>query len=281
MTDKKNLLLKIGKISFANLFPIYYYLENKCDHSNYKFINGVPSTLNKMLRNGKIDLSPSSSIEFLRRRKKYSIIPWLSISSEGPIRSIYLFSKYPMESLNKKSIAVSSQSETSVVLLKIILRDFYSLKCKFATVNSGSVKRLLSDFSAGLLIGDDAMKAKKQSNPPSPPFVKGGKGGFYIYDLGELWFRHTGLPFVFAICIVRNETLSEKKELLKKFAYDLIDAKKYASEKFSLIARHAPQRKWLSREELIGYWKGISYDFTERHMEGLRLFEKYARKLNF
>ncbi|MBI5049325.1 MAG: menaquinone biosynthesis protein [Nitrospirae bacterium] len=306
MPDKNNLLLRIGKISYANLFPIYYYLENKCDHSKYKFINGVPSSLNKMLRDGKIDLSPSSSIEFLRRRKKYSIIPWLSISSEGPIRSIFLFSKYPLESLNKKSIAVSSQSETSVVLLKIILRDFYSLKCRFVTVKSGSLKRLLSDFPACLFIGDDAMKAKKQltvdssqlsvnkktadgcfltshsslithhSNPPFPPLSKGGEGGFYIYDLGDLWFKHTGLPFVFALWIVRNETLLEKKEPLKSLSSDLIAAKKFAHKNFSLISRYALQRKWLSGKELVTYWKGISYDFTERHMEGLKLFEKYV-----
>ncbi|MEK6527707.1 MAG: MqnA/MqnD/SBP family protein, partial [Nitrospirota bacterium] len=101
----KNKKLLIGKIPYANLFPVFYYLENKCSHSNYKFVSGVPSGLNKLLRNGKIDISPSSSIEFLKYKDKYSIIPWLSVSSSGPIGSIFLFSTLPIESLNKKNIA--------------------------------------------------------------------------------------------------------------------------------------------------------------------------------
>ncbi len=64
----------------------------------------------------------------------------------------------------------------------------------------------------------------------------------------------------------------------KKLSSDLIDAKGYTSKKFSLIAKEAPQKKWLNEKELVKYWKGISYDFTDKHMEGLELFEKYARK---
>ena len=285
MPDKKNSILRIGKIPYANLFPIYHYLEDKCRNAGYKFVKGVPSVLNKMLRDGKIDISPSSSIEFLKCRDKYSIIPWLSLSAEGPVCSIFLFSKYPLESLDKKSIAVSSQSETSVALLKIILRDFYSLRCKFTEVNSSSVMKILSDFSACLLIGDDAMKARKTVRSQESG-VRGKQQNselrnlnselIYVYDLGELWFKHTGLPFVFALWIVKKKTLSEKKELITRFTSDLIRAKGYAYKKFPLIAKHASHNKWLSEKELVQYWECISYDFTDRHMEGLCLFERYA-----
>ncbi|MBI4654443.1 MAG: menaquinone biosynthesis protein [Nitrospirae bacterium] len=296
MLKKNKSTLKIGKIPYANLVPIYYYLNNKCGHSGYKFTRGVPSELNKMLRNGGIDVSPSSSIEYLRYKEKYNIIPNLSISSSGPICSIFLFSKLHLDELSGKTIAVSSDSETSVALLKIILREFYSLKCRFVVVKSNNISKLLSFCSACLLIGDNAMKARKTVmscgfNPPIPPLVKGGEGGFltlpltpcplplFVYDLGELWFRHTGLPFVFALWMVRKKALSEKKELIEKLSSDLILAKKYAYKEFPLIAHHAPQIKWLSEKELVRYWKGISYDFTEKHMEGLRLFERYIKRL--
>lgn len=265
--------LLIGEIPYANLFPIYYYLQNECNCSEYKFISGVPSSLNKMLREGKIDVSPSSSIEYLRHKNKYSIIPWLSISSSGPIRSIFLFSTLPIEALNKKTIAVSSHSETSVALLKIILKDFLSLNCRFRSVDKGNLKTILKTFPACLLIGDEAImgakRLKTQSNKRSP---------LHVYDLGKLWHKHTGLPFVFALWITRKKSLSQKKDLFNKLFADLIKAKKYVQKRPSLIARFAPQRKWLSINELTTYWKGISYDFTEKHMEGLRLFEKYLKK---
>jgi len=47
-----DLKLKIGRIPFANLFPIFYTLEKEFDCSSYEFIDGVPSLLNQMLREG-------------------------------------------------------------------------------------------------------------------------------------------------------------------------------------------------------------------------------------
>lgn len=267
MKDNK---LKVGRIPYANFFPVFYYFDKECKHTDYKFIKGVPSKLNKMLRDGKLDISPSSSIEFLRNKDRYLILPWFSVSSAGPIYSIRLFSKLPLHNLGVKEIALSSDSETSNVLLKIILEEFLSLKCRFRSTNRRSVKSILSTFSAVLHIGDTAMIEAKKLTPNSE---------LYIYDLGELWFEYTGLPFVFALWIARKQAVAEKKELISKLSNDLIKARKYAGKKFQLIAKEAPQKKWLTEKELVDYWKNISYDFTEKHLEGLRLFEKYALKI--
>jgi len=261
--------LRIGRIPYANLFPFFYYLENQCDSSFYRFINGHPSRLNRMLRKGLIDISPSSSIEYLKHRDIYSILPFLSISSNGRIESILLFSKYPLEDLDNKTIALSSDSDTSVVMLKIILKEFEGLRCEFKTVNCRSITTPLTTASAVLLIGDTAMKeARKIKARPS----------LYIYDLGELWYRYTGLPFVFALWIIRNESLDKRKGLVKRLSLDLYNAREYTSRHLNLLADSAPQRQWLSKRELIEYWKNISYELTERHLEGLRLFEEHAIK---
>ena len=266
----KDTKLKVGRIPYANFFPVFYYFDKECKHTDYKFIKGVPSKLNKMLRDGKLDISPSSSIEFLRNKDRYLILPWFSVSSAGPIYSIRLFSKLPLHNLGGKEIALSSDSETSNVLLKIILEEFLSLKCRFRSTNRRSVKSILSTFSAVLHIGDTAMIEAKKLTPNSE---------LYIYDLGELWFKYTRLPFVFALWIARKQAVAEKKELISKLSNDLIKARRYAGKKFQLIAKEAPQKKWLTEKELVDYWKNISYDFTEKHLEGLRLFEKYALKI--
>lgn len=271
---KKN-KLRIGKIPYANLFPLFYYLDKRCECSAYRFFRGVPSVLNTMLREGKLDVSPSSSVEYLRYKKHYRVLPGLSISSSGPVGSILLFSKFPLNELGGKTIALSSESDTSVVLLKIILREFLSIKCRFKTLIGKSIKKALSSNAAVLLIGDAAMRANKTIVNYK---LQIANSSIFIYDLGELWFRHTGLPFVFALWIVNKKALVHKKELVGKISLDLIDAKKYAAKKFPLIAGHAPQKKWFGEKELVNYWKRISYDFTDSHMEGLRLFERYAFK---
>jgi chorismate dehydratase len=269
----KNGKLKIGRIPYANLFPVFHYLDNHCDHSEYTFVKGVPSTLNRMLRAGELDISPSSSIEFLKNKNRYRILPWHSISSTGQIKSILLFSTVPLNELGGKTIAVTSDSDTSVAMLKIILREFCSLECKFKKTDLRSVKNILSSASAVLHIGDTAMhEAQKLSAAGQQP------PALFTYDLGELWYKYTGLPFVYALWVVRKKALDEKTNLIKKLSSDLINAKKYADRKFSLIAKEAPQNKWIGEKDLVHYWNIISYDFTDKHLEGLRLFEKYALK---
>jgi chorismate dehydratase len=269
----KNRKLTIGRISYANLYPIFHHLERACAHREYRFVQGVPSKLNRLLKSGELDISPSSSIEFLRNRNRYLILPWHSISSTGAIRSILLFSLLPVEHLGGKTIALTADSATSTVMLKIILKEFYSLKCRFRTTEQRSVKNILTSASAVLHIGDTAMvEAKKAA-------VNGSRSGFYIYDLGELWHSFTGLPFVYALWVVRNSALKDKKALVEKFSTDLIRAKKLATKNLRSIAGEAPQSRVLGQQALVDYWKIISYDFTEKHLEGLRLFESYAQAL--
>lgn len=266
--------LKVGRIPYANLFPIFYYLDNRCDNSDYRFIKGVPSRVNRMLREGELDVSPSSSIEYLRNKDKYLLLPWCSISSSGHIKSIMLFSKYPIDELGGKTIAVSSESETSTLLLQIILNEFFSVKCKIKHETRRSVRNILETFPAMLHIGDTAMiEAHKLS------MDKDRQASTYVYDLGDLWDKYTGLPFVFALWIVRKEAAEEKRKLVRKLSNDLINAGKFAENRFKMIASEAPHKRSISERELVEYWKLISYDFSERQMEGLDLFEKYAMRL--
>jgi predicted solute-binding protein len=47
----------------------------------------------------------------------------------------------------------------------------------------------------------------------------------------------------------------------------------------SRIAAASPLRGLLSEEELIAYWRGISFDFNEEHRRGFDLFRRYAMEL--
>jgi chorismate dehydratase len=267
--------LRVGRIPYANLYPIFHCLDSRPKGAPYSFIKGVPSRLNGMLREGLLDISPSSSIEYLRNKERYLIIPFTSISSRGPIRSILLFSKYPVEELGGRNVALSIESETSSAMLRIILNKFYSLKCRFVSTDRRSVNTALTRVSAVMLIGDNAMKQAIRLQDR-----KASTTGLYVYDLGELWERFTGLPFVYALWLVRKQAATEKGELLKKFCDDLHKARAVSRRRFRSIAAEAPHRKWISEPDLVAYWKLISYDLTDEHMEGLRLFERYAIEIS-
>ncbi len=252
-------MLKIGQIDYANCTPLFTQLREEFPCTGYEFITGVPAALNSMLLAGTIDVCPSSSIEYAYHPERYSIVPELSISSSGPVASVLLFSTVPIEELDGCHIRLSSESATSVNLLKILLALRYNCQCSFETAVAGGAV-IDSTVAALLLIGDAALRASQEMAV-----------GQFVYDLGELWFAWTSLPFVFALWLCRNE-IAEKAELTE-LARQLVIAKEHVPARLEDIVEGAPETAWMGKKRLLSYWKdNISYDLDGRAQAGLRLY---------
>lgn len=258
--------LRIGQIDYANCTPIFAALQNNFDCGDYRFIKGVPAQLNGMLSRGEIEVCPSSSIEYGKSPGKYLLLPGISISSDGPVKSVLLFSRLPLEDLDNQPIALTTESDTSINLLKIILARQYGFSNLFERSNL-PLPDVLQNFGALLLIGDAALKERMRSS------------GLFVYDLGEMWLRFTGLPFVFALWLVRREAAQQRRAEVQALADRLLAAKQRAYDSYGNIADNSKEREWLGREALIDYWRTISYDLTPRHLEGVATFFRYAKEL--
>jgi chorismate dehydratase len=261
--------LKIGEIEYSNCTPIYTTLKERFDCGGYEFIKGEPALLNKLLAKGEIDVSPSSSIEYARHWDDYLIIPDISIGSSGNVGSILFFSKGPIEDLGGARIAVSSASATSVVMLKALLRFRYGKEAVFSAIKP-DLDLMLKGHDAALLIGDAALKEGK--NLP----VK----GLHVYDLGRLWQEYAGLPFVYALWMVRKDSAYKMPELCRRLKEDLKAAREKAEGSFDSIALNAPESAWMGVEGLAAYWKSmLSYRLGPEHRRGLMLFLELAERL--
>ena len=254
--------LNIGHIEYANCTPIFSALASNFDCSGYRFVGGFPAQLNAMLRAGAIDLSPSSSIEYALAHEQYCLLPELSISAIGKVKSVLLFSRLPIEELDGCSIGLSAESDTSVNLLKVLLSRKYGFTNSFERTCL-PLAEALERYPGLLLIGDAALKGVEA-------------GGFRSYDLGELWHAFTGLPFVFALWIVRRDTALAKHAELTALARDLILAKKLACASYPEIAASCGEREWLGVNELVDYWRTISYELAPAHLDGVRCFFRHA-----
>jgi chorismate dehydratase len=279
--------LKIGRINYANLFPIFYTLEREFDCSAYEFVEGVPSKLNKMLREGAIDVSPSSSVEYLRNRSLYNIIDDVSISSKGAVGSVILFTRRPIDTIAGKKIMITDQSDTSVALLEIILKHFLDYDFEFEL--SDAPHREGKNYF--LMIGDDAIRHAHSegllttyetecSNADANP-IQSLEPPTYVYDLGEMWHQKTGLPFVFALWIA-NKRLYDPADphhgLFMKFQDDVKAAKEIALRNLPEIAKYSTLKPQMQESEIVEYWKHLDYDLTAEHKKGLELFSEYISK---
>lgn len=260
-------MFRIGEISYLNCTPLFSALRSSYHDDCYSFVAGHPAVLNEKLRQGEIDLCPSSSIEYARNPELYRILPNLSISSDGEVQSVLLFSRQPIESLDGVSIGLTGESETSIILLKILLLLRYSLTNSFyqLTAKDGEAAR----HTALLLIGDKALSESSKSQWD------------YVYDLGTLWNEFTGLPFVFALWLLRQDALERSPEVAHMVHARVVNSKKVALDSIEVIALTTGQNIWTDSANLINYWHVISYDLTARHIAGLELFYHYAWKCGF
>lgn len=258
-------MLKIGEIKYANCTPLFHMLREQFPCTAYEFYGGVPAELNRMLLAGQIDVCPSSSIEYAYHPEQYKILPQLSISSTGAVASVLLFSRVPVEKLDGCKILLSSESATSVNLLKILLGLRFGCSCSYEVAHPDIY--VTDDASpAILLIGDSALRTSLE------------KSDLFMYDLGEMWHSWTGYPFVFALWFCRNE-VAEMKEI-RALAGQLILAKELVPVHLEQIAGCAGEISWLGRDRLLNYWRdNISYHLGEREKTGLMMY--YAKCFEF
>ncbi|MCK4910644.1 MAG: menaquinone biosynthesis protein [Thermodesulfovibrionales bacterium] len=275
--------LRIGKISFLNILPIFKVLEGECYCPEYEYVEGYPTELNQMLRQGEIDISPSSSVEYLMDKESYHFLEGHSISARGPVRSILLFSSLPIERLGGHEITATHQSATSVSLLKIILAKFYGLDFRIKVTDT-PIEEAIKKHSAYLAIGDEALKLSRTSldikttSKEMPCKLQSiNQQPFHVYDLSELWHRHTGLPMVFALWILKRETFKNREGEVEGFRATLDAARKKASERLREIA--STPGLILPPEEAFSYWNDMIFDLPEDCMKGLELFGKYLKEI--
>ena len=96
---------------------------------------GVPAVLNSDIAAGRLDISNVSSILYARHAEKLCVLPHVCVSSDGPVESILLVSKKPIEELEDDPIALTAKSATSHALLKIILRSGYGANPRYTVQN--------------------------------------------------------------------------------------------------------------------------------------------------
>ena len=257
---KKQFDLQLGQVDFINCLPINLPIELGEIKINANILNAVPSELNAKILSGEIDIAPISSFAYLENKDKLQPISDLCISSNGPADSVLFFSKFPIEELDGKGIALSAASATSNKLLEIICKEFLNINITtFDIVNS---------CSARLLIGDHAlMEFSKMSRD------------LFIYDLGSLWKKYTGLPMVFGIWVARKEIVELDHEL-PLIINKLQESKQLGLGKlFDKVVKKAQEKILLSTDFYNNYFQHLSYDLTDECKKGLMKFEESCNKL--
>ncbi|MDR3358570.1 MAG: menaquinone biosynthesis protein [Desulfovibrio sp.] len=252
--------LRMGRIGYLNVLPIYHPLEAGILPHDYEIVSGPPALLNTMMARGDLHVSSCSCFEYACRPDRYYLVRDLSIGSRGPVMSVLLLSRVPIEELDGREILISGETHTSVALLRLLLRNRHRLRAGFVSGQVTPALRTPNPPAAFLAIGDEALRLR---NHPEYP---------YRLDMAEAWREWTGLPFIFGLWAVSRQAADDNLfhddpgELLRR-------GRDWGLANMDVILDLTGHGCPLPREELRVYYRdGLVYSLGEGELQGLRLF---------
>lgn len=257
--------MKIGRIKYLNCLPYYGGWESS---EKFQFESGTPAQINQMMREGRIDAAPISSMEYLKNPNNYFLLPDLGIASLDFVRSVTLFSKKKVEDLNGAEIAVTEESLTSTHLLNLILKGKYGIQAQLLSTPSNP-KTMLENHDAALLIGNDALFAHPRK-------------WILRYDLGQLWSDWQSLPFVYAVWAVRREARLGEQDV-QEFYQALKERFLYNSAHLSELVQKQGNISEFDKlyPKIFGYLSNLRYVLDSACWQGLEKFAELSAKRGF
>lgn len=261
--------IRLGQVDYLNCLPVYYAFEQGRLDVPVELVKGPPTRLNGLFLRGDLEVTPISSIEYARHPERCLILPGLSISSDGRVGSIFLISKVPVTELDGGRVCLPDTSATSVVLLKILFQHYYHVDARFETTPP-DLELMLARADAGLLIGDEAMKACVAVRRAGAPVT--------VVDLGEVWKEFTGERMVFAVWAVRRDFAAAHPEEVAALTAALYRAREIGREEQAAVLDQARRRTGLPRDVVEEYFTLVRHDFDADYQRGLLTFYDYAYK---
>lgn len=256
----------IGRISYTNAWPLYYYVNPQLLDTPAEMLAAVPSVLNEGMKNGDIHIGALSSFAYAEAADKLQLIPDLSVSANGAVKSILLFSRVPVKDLKNATIALTNTSATSVNLLRILMEKAMGVTPEYKSMEP-DLDTMMEQADAALLIGDNAIKASWYNRE------------YVVTDLGEWWKEWTGCSMTFAVCAVNRNAASDHPEAMSEIASMFRDSKQRSLRDLRPIVNEAVSLIGGTELYWRGYFNNLCYDFNEEQQKGLRLYYKYAYEL--
>ena len=206
--------LRLGTVPYLNAAPLLGGLDARDD---IELVHAVPSQLAPRLRAGELDAALVSAVELFR----HPPLGWVrgpAITSYGAVESILLFLRTPPDGV--RSLALDSASLSAAAMTQVCLREFLGARDVRVTTQPADIPLEQIDADAVLRIGDPALRTDPGSRT--------------VLDMGSVWTRATGLPFVYALWLTRPDLpdepvtsilaearltgLSQRPELASRFA---------------------------------------------------------------
>ena len=255
--------LRAGRIVYTNDLPIYAAFDAGAVRFPGRLVSDVPATLNGMLLEGALDLSPVSAFAYAAHAGRFALLPELCIGSRRDVWSVLCVSPRPLEELEGATIAVTRESASGRNLLRVLLERRFGIRARF--VDSDDPYAAAERGEPALLIGDRAIDARQ--NFPKE----------HIHDLGRHWHAWTGCDMVYAVWAVRRDVLATRPEDVVAAVAALVAAQRWGAAHPSQVVAAAEAVRPRPPGFYESYYDTLNFAFDLRARAGL---QRYVEELH-
>lgn len=265
--------IRVACVQYLNTAPL---VEGLGKLEGLTLIPAVPADIAPMVRRGEADVGLASVIDAVGE-PELAILPAGMIGCDGPTLTVRLFSSVPMAEVS--TLCADAHSHTSVALARVLLAESFGVQPEVVPFNA--IERVALDGKSVsqdaegwpqtlLLIGDKVVIH-------SPPAVRYP----HQLDLGEAWKALTGLPFVYAAWMCREDALLDDDGRRRvALAAAMLDRQRRhnATRLDWLVRQWAPRARW--PVDLAQRYLGelLRYDLGEREREAVATFFELCQK---
>ncbi len=171
---------RVVAVSYLNTKPLLYGLLRSEIQPELELDLAIPSECARRLLAGEADIA-LVPVAIIPELPEAHIISDYCIGADGAVATVCIYGDVPIEEMT--NIYLDHHSRTSVMLTRLLLEEYWELNPKLIPAEEGYIDRI-GGTTGGLIIGDRTIGLEARFP--------------YVYDLGEVWKKHTGLPFVFA-----------------------------------------------------------------------------------
>jgi chorismate dehydratase len=254
-------MLRSGRIIYTNDLPIYTAFDAGAVRYPGALVADVPSHLNAMLVDGRLDLSPISAFQYGARPDVLALLPDLCIGARADVWSVVCVSREPLAALDGARVAVSRESASGRNLLRVLLERRYGARAIFE--DSDDPFGAAAQGRPALLIGDRAIDARQTFAAEN------------VHDLGSHWHAWTGLDMVYAVWAVRRDALASHGREVAEALDALRAARRWGLENLDRVVEAAQRTAARPPGFYASYFATLNFAFDARARLGLaRYFEE-------
>ena len=275
--------LRISASSYSNTAPLVWSFLYGSQHGNVEIIlDNAPARSAELLTQDRVDAALVPVI-MSQHIPDVRIVPNVCVGARERVQSVALITR-GAELSDVRSVALDVSSRTSVILTKIIFREFLGFEPEWRDATP-DIDSMLDSADCALLIGDPALSISDlgfgnsdfdsgtaendRDSAESKSEIRSPKSQMRKFDLAELWNHHTGLGFVFAMWMTRRH----------ECPIDFATARDEGVQHISEIASNYEPEIGLSRDQMIEYLSdSISYFVDDSMQAGMKLYFELAGK---